>query len=137
MHMLTNAEIRRIKLNTLIERFGSVAALNHALGWDRTDTRLGRIKNKTARGDRGPEKTYNMGDAMAREIEQALGLEEGYLDNLEVEAGDRLTADESYVLAGFRVATDEIKAAILAIAGQALNLKKPNNGHMGSQSEAA
>ena len=78
-----------------------------------------------------------MGDAMAREIEQALGLEEGYLDNLEVEAGDRLTADESYVLAGFRVATDEIKAAILAIAGQALNLKKPNNGHTGSQSEAA
>ena len=131
-NMLTNAEIRRIRLIELIDRYGSVAALNRAIGWESTDTRIGRIKNRTNRGERGPEKTYNMGDAMAREIESSLGLEVGFLDNLTNEQEAALNSDESALLDGFRHASSDIKSAMLTIAHQALLGKKSSNQRTGT-----
>jgi hypothetical protein len=78
--MKTVAEIRRENLQELIDQTGSIAELNERMGWDRTDPRLTRIRNANVRGDRG--KPFQMGDAMAREIERAMGLEEGWMDNV-------------------------------------------------------
>ncbi|MBY0453324.1 MAG: hypothetical protein K2Q11_00365 [Burkholderiaceae bacterium] len=78
--MQTCAEIRREKLVVLLEKFGTLAKLNEALGWTRTDPKLSQIKNNNKRPGRG-ESTYQMGDAMAREIEDKLGLERGWMDN--------------------------------------------------------
>lgn len=93
--MMTVAEIRRENLDGLIKQHESVANLNDRLGWPRTDPRLSRIRNANMRGDRG--KPFQMGDSMAREIEAALGLELGWMDNrhVAVAAGDvALRADE-------------------------------------------
>jgi hypothetical protein len=79
--MKTIAEIRRENLQALITQHGSVAQLNERLGWVRTDPRLTRIRNAQTRGDR-PGKSFAMGDAMAREIEKALSLENGWMDNV-------------------------------------------------------
>ncbi|CAN5649922.1 hypothetical protein BH10PSE18_BH10PSE18_15070 [soil metagenome] len=76
----TIAEIRRARLDTLINESGSIAELNEKLGWPRTDPRLTRIRNANIRQDRGTP--FQMGDAMARDIETALGLEAGWMDNL-------------------------------------------------------
>lgn len=78
--MKTIAEIRRENLREIIDRFGSIAETNERMGWDRTDPRLTRIRNANVRGDRG--KPFQMGDAMAREIERTIGLEEGWMDNV-------------------------------------------------------
>ncbi|WP_157826901.1 hypothetical protein [Macromonas nakdongensis] len=53
--------------------------LNEALGWARADPKLTQIKNNNKRP--GRDATYQMGDAMAREIEEKLGLERGWMDN--------------------------------------------------------
>ena len=63
----------------LLRKYGTFAAMNEALGWPRTDSRLSRIKNANARTDRGG-KIFQMGDAIARELEGTLGLEEGWMD---------------------------------------------------------
>lgn len=78
--MKTIAEIRRENLQELIDQVGSIADLNERMGWDRTDPRLTRIRNANVRGDRG--KPFQMGDALAREIERRNGLEEGWMDNI-------------------------------------------------------
>lgn len=57
---------------------GTWAALNLAIGWDKTSTRLSQIHSGTLRSDRGTP--YTMGDETAREIEKALGLEQGWMD---------------------------------------------------------
>ena len=57
----------------------SMSDLNEAIGWPRPDARLNRIKGKVRRGDRDG-KYFEMGDNIAREIEQALGLTEGWMD---------------------------------------------------------
>lgn len=78
--MQTIAETRRARLEDLIARYGnSVANLNEALGYERNDTRLARIRNANARTDR-PGKVFQMGDPQAREIEAKLGLERGWMD---------------------------------------------------------
>lgn len=59
-------------------KYGTWAALNLALGWDKTNARLSQIHSGTLRSDRGTP--YTMGDDTAREIEKALGLEEGWMD---------------------------------------------------------
>lgn len=56
-----------------------MSALNEAVGWPRTDARLNRIKSRVKRGDRDG-KFFEMGDNIAREIEQALKLPEGWMD---------------------------------------------------------
>lgn len=76
--MLTIAETRRARLNLLLSKFGTLASLNTALSWARTDPKLSQIKNEHVRGTSG--RPYNMGDAMAREIEQKLGLDHGWMD---------------------------------------------------------
>lgn len=76
--MKTAAETRKERLASLIKRHGSAAALNTALGWARTDPKLAQIKN--AHNRPGREKPYQMGDAMARDIEDKLGLERGWMD---------------------------------------------------------
>lgn len=77
--MQTSSEIRRSRLTQLVDRYGSIADLNQALGWARTDPKLSQIKNNNKRP--GREASYQMGDAMAREIEESLGLERGWMDN--------------------------------------------------------
>lgn len=56
-----------------------MAELNEAIGWPRTDARLNRIKSRVKRGDRDG-KFFEMGDNIAREIEQALNLPIGWMD---------------------------------------------------------
>ncbi len=78
-YMHTVYETRRQRLGQLIDKYGSIAALNDALGFPRTDSRLSRIRNANARTDRGG-KVFQMGDAIAREIETTLSLPTGWMD---------------------------------------------------------
>lgn len=78
LQMKTATETRRDRLEELIAKHGSVAALNTALGWTRTDPKLAQIRNANIRP--GREKPYQMGDAMAREIEDTLKIERGWMD---------------------------------------------------------
>jgi hypothetical protein len=77
--MQTVYETRRQRLEMLIKKHSAIADLNEALGWARTDSRISRIRNANARTDRDG-KVFQMGDAMAREIEVALDLAEGWMD---------------------------------------------------------
>jgi hypothetical protein len=72
------SETRKIRLEMLIKKHSSVAALNELLGWSRTDPKLAQIRNGNMRS--GREKPYQMGDAMAREIEEKLSLDLGWMD---------------------------------------------------------
>lgn len=56
-----------------------MADLNEAIKWPRNDARLNRIKGRVKRGDR-EGKFFEMGDNIAREIERALNLPEGWMD---------------------------------------------------------
>ncbi len=57
---------------------GKLAELNEALGLPRNATKLARIRNANARLERGT--VYVMGDREARDIEEKLGLERGWMD---------------------------------------------------------
>jgi len=73
-------ETRRTRLEMLIKRYdGKLANLNEALGYERTNAQLARIRNKNKRTDR-PGKEFVMGDAQAREIEEKLSLGVGWMD---------------------------------------------------------
>lgn len=63
----------------LLDKYGTFAAINEALEWPRTDSRLSRIRNANVRTDRDG-KVFQMGDTIAREIEGKLGLPEGWMD---------------------------------------------------------
>lgn len=76
--MQTVFETRRARLKELIGKYGSISALNQALGWDATNPRLSQIQNRSIRSDRGTP--YEMGDATAREIEEKLALGTGWMD---------------------------------------------------------
>ena len=79
--MQTSEEIRRSRLRELVEKHSGMANLCHLLGYARNDTaKLTRILNANVRHERGG-KTYNMGDSLAREIEDRLQLERGWMDN--------------------------------------------------------
>lgn len=71
-------ETRRQRLCMLIEKFGSIAALNVAVGLARTDATLSQIKNKSVHSKTGTPRS--MGDPMARRIEQQLELPAGWMD---------------------------------------------------------
>lgn len=58
---------------------GKIANLNERLGYERTATKLARLRNANVRHERAG-KPYQMGDAQAREIEDKLGLERGWMD---------------------------------------------------------
>ncbi len=76
--MKTVSQIRRDNLLLLLERHGSLANLNEKLELARTDATLSQIKNQSTTSRGNPKM---MGDTMARRIEAALGLEEGWMDN--------------------------------------------------------
>lgn len=114
--MKTIAEIRRDNLQDLIEQAGSIAELNERMHWDRTDPRLTRIRNANVRGDRG--KPFQMGEAMAREIEKNLGLEEGWMDNIHSRVA-ALTAEEE--VGSYSVSASE--------PGQSPTQRRPAYGH--------
>jgi hypothetical protein len=90
--MQTSAEIRRSKLCQLVDKYGSIADLNQAIGWARTDPKLSQIKNNNKRP--GRDASYQMGDAMAREIEERLGLDRGWMDN-PIEASELLGSNNT------------------------------------------
>jgi hypothetical protein len=89
--MKTVDETRRLRLDMLLDKYGSFAKLNEALGWTRTDSRLSRIKNQNQRTDRDG-KVFQMGSPMARAIETELGLPVGWMDTpptyAEIQGGD-------------------------------------------------
>jgi hypothetical protein len=76
--MQTIDETRRQRLQILIDRHGTLAALNEALGLARTDATLSQIKNKSAHSKTGTPRC--MGDPLARRIEEKLDLPLGWMD---------------------------------------------------------
>ena len=62
----------------LVERHGSLAALNEALDMPRTDATLSQIKNQSPHAKTG--KPRSMGDDLARKIEAKLRMEPGWMD---------------------------------------------------------
>jgi hypothetical protein len=76
--MQTVFETRKIRLGILKKQYIRWAALNEAIGWDKTSARLSQINSGTMRKDR--DTPYVMGDTMAREIETALHLATGWMD---------------------------------------------------------
>lgn len=73
-------ETRRVRLQMLVKKLGSMASLCEKLGYARNETAtLTRILNANIRHDRGGE-TYNMGSPMARKIEEKLSLGLGWMD---------------------------------------------------------
>lgn len=76
-NMQTVVETRRQRLVILIKRHGGATKLNEAIGRDPGDPQLNLYKNKNLRSNGKP---HQMGDLIAREIEQALGLPEGWMD---------------------------------------------------------
>jgi hypothetical protein len=80
--MKTVEEIRRANLLTLIAQNAKISVLLDRLGFAKTDnSKLSRIANANLRHDRGG-KPYVMGSPMARRIEEKLGLDVGWMDNL-------------------------------------------------------
>lgn len=78
--MQTIDETRRSRLEMLIRQHdGVLANLNEALGYERTSSKLSRIRNRNARSDR-PGKFFEMGDDQARQIEATLKLPHGWMD---------------------------------------------------------
>lgn len=78
LDMQTIAETRRQRLGMLISQHGSLAALNEKLDLARTDATLSQIKNQSPHHKTG--KPRSMGDELARRIEGALDLPEGWMD---------------------------------------------------------
>jgi len=77
--MRTIEEVRHGWILRLVEKHGTVADLNAALGRTRTDATLTQIKNKAPNTRTG--KVRSMGSDLAREIEEKLGMERGTLDH--------------------------------------------------------
>lgn len=76
--MKTVSDNRREWLEHLIDRHGSISALNMALDRVKTDATLSQIRNKSTHNRTGAPRT--MGEKIAREIEAKLGLTHGTLD---------------------------------------------------------
>lgn len=75
--MQTVVETRRHRLIMLIKKHGGATKLNEAIGRDPGDPQINLYKNKNLRSNGKP---HQMGDMIAREIEQALKLPEGWMD---------------------------------------------------------
>lgn len=71
-------ETRRKRLEMLIERHGTIAALNTAMGIDKTDATLSQIRTQAPHSKTGKPRT--MGDDKARDIEARLQLPRGWMD---------------------------------------------------------
>lgn len=81
--MLTAADIRRENLAVLVARFGGTEALvaNAATrGVELDAVYLSQIKNRAI--DKKSGKPRQMGDPLARKIEEGLAMERGWMDNV-------------------------------------------------------
>lgn len=76
--MKTAIDNRLDWLEYLIQRYGSISALNIALDRVKTDATLSQIRNKSTHNRTGAPRT--MGEKIARDIEARLGLLRGVLD---------------------------------------------------------
>jgi hypothetical protein len=74
----TIAETRRARLQMLLDKHGTLAAINDLIELPRTDATLSQIKNQSPHHKTG--KPRSMGDDMARRIEEKLDLETGWMD---------------------------------------------------------
>lgn len=77
--MRTSDEIRLQNLENLVRTHGGVTNLTRALSRSTRDNTLNQLLNKSPSSTTGVQK--HMGTKLAREIEEALGLERGYMDN--------------------------------------------------------
>lgn len=77
---------RRERLELLIKEHGSLAALNAAMGMNRTDATFSQIRNQSVHSSTGKLRT--MGDDLARRLETRLGLPEGWMDTPLAQPGD-------------------------------------------------
>lgn len=96
--MKTINEIRRENLTFLVEQYGSFAKFNVALGRNRRDATLSQIRNGVANTSSG--KPREMGDRLARSIEQKLNLGVGWMDtehNFSEEDVDQLGEDVMFI----------------------------------------
>lgn len=84
--MKTVTDNRRDWLEHLIGNMGSIAALNIALGRARTDATLSQIRNQSPHNKTGKPRT--MGDKVARDIEEKLGMAIGSMDYPVQQAAD-------------------------------------------------
>jgi hypothetical protein len=107
-------DVRRERLQELRVRFGTLAALNRQLGRLDRDATLGQYLNKSV--DSRTKKVKGMGSALAREIEEKLNLEVGWMDtdpdlvagqapawpfaNLDYGRFERLTAEQRIEIQG-------------------------------------
>lgn len=78
LRMQPAQETRKQRLLQLKKKHGTWAALNKLIGWESTNARLSQIGAGSIRSGRNTP--YVMGDDMAREIEKALGLPNGWMD---------------------------------------------------------
>lgn len=76
--MKTVEEVRRDRLELLVDEFGSLAALNERLGNDRRDSTLSQYRNKSDNSKGGAPKV--MGSDVARRLEDACKKERGWMD---------------------------------------------------------
>ncbi|MCW5648368.1 MAG: hypothetical protein KIS62_01345 [Ramlibacter sp.] len=76
--MQTIDETRRIRLQMLVGKHGSIAQLNELIGLARTDATLSQVRNQSVHSKTKAPRT--MGDPLARKIEEKLGLERGWMD---------------------------------------------------------
>jgi hypothetical protein len=88
--MQTIDKTRRERLEILIKECGSIAALNEALGLDRTDSTLSQIRTQARHSRTGKPRV--MGDDLARRIEAALHRPDGWMDTPVEPAADERTA---------------------------------------------
>lgn len=73
------SETRLARLQMLVKQHGgSLAALNVAMGLDRTDATLSQIRTKAPHSKTGKPRV--MGDDLARKIEEKLSLGLGWMD---------------------------------------------------------
>ncbi|MBU3640960.1 hypothetical protein [Polynucleobacter sp. Fuers-14] len=77
--MKTSDEMRLANLVELVKKYGGVTNLTRALGRSTRDNTLNQLLNKSPSSTTGMQK--HMGNKLAREIEEALGLERGHMDN--------------------------------------------------------
>lgn len=103
--MKTIEEIRHEWIMRLIEKYGTIANLNTALGRERTHAAMSQLKNKAPNTRTG--KVRSMGSELAREIEEKLGMECGTLDHEPPSNSDLNTK-----WAAFEDAAPEIKLII-------------------------
>lgn len=71
-------DVRRERLQMLVDEFGTLSALNDKLGLNARDSTLSQYLNQWTKP--GTDRPKVMGSGMARRLEQACGKEAGWMD---------------------------------------------------------